>query len=48
MFLVIARDEHARQILRITGLDQSPLICPSVSDFLTWNGGPSTGGMLTR
>ena len=51
IFLVVAPDPQARETMRVTGLDRSLLVFPTVADFNAWNGGPDTpaagGGVLT-
>jgi anti-anti-sigma regulatory factor len=51
VFLVIAPDAHTRETMRMTGLDRSLLVFPTVADFNAWNGDPGTqpdgGGAFT-
>jgi anti-anti-sigma factor len=42
VFLVVAPDPRAHETMRVTGLDQSLLVFPTVADFSAWNGGPCT------
>jgi len=42
IFLVVAPDQRARERMRVTGLDRSLLVFPTVADFNAWNGGPDT------
>jgi anti-anti-sigma factor len=52
VFLVVAPDRHARETMRIIGLDRSLLIFPTLADFNAWNGEPGAqsdnGDVLTR
>jgi anti-anti-sigma regulatory factor len=51
VFLVVAPDPQARETMRVTGLDQSLLVFPTVADFDAWNGDPgtqSTGDLRTQ
>ena len=52
VFLVAAPDPQARETMRITGLDRSLLVFPTLADFDAWNGEPGTqsdgGDVLTR
>jgi anti-anti-sigma factor len=41
IFLVVAPDPQAHETMRITGLDQSLLVFPTVADFNAWNGHPA-------
>ncbi len=51
VFLVVAPDPRAREAMRVTGLDRTLLVFPTVADFRAWNGGcgtpPGGGGVLT-
>ena len=51
VFLVVAPDPRAREAMRVTGLDRTLLVFPTVADFRAWNGGsgtqPAGGGALT-
>jgi len=51
VFLVVAPDPQAHETMRVTGLDRSLLVFPTVADFHAWNGEPDTqsdgGGVLT-
>jgi hypothetical protein len=51
VFLVVAPDPQARETMRVTGLDRTLLVFPTVADFHTWNRGsgsqPDGGGILT-
>jgi len=51
VFLVVAPDAHTRETMRMTGLDRSLLVFPTVADFNAWNGDPGTqpdgGGAFT-
>ena len=51
VFLVVAPDPQARETMRVTGLDRTLLIFPTVADFRAWNGGsgtqPDGGELLT-
>ena len=38
VFLVVAPDPQARETMRVSGLDRSLLIFPTVADFNAWNG----------
>ena len=40
VFLVVAPDPQAHETMRVTGLDQSLLVFPTVADFDSWNGDP--------
>ena len=40
VFLVVAPDPQAHETMRVTGLDQSLLVFPTVDDFNAWNGDP--------
>ena len=42
VFLVVAPDPEAHETMRVTGLDRSLLVFPTVADFNAWNGGPVT------
>jgi anti-anti-sigma regulatory factor len=42
VFLVVAPDPQARETMRVTGLDRSLLVFPTVADFNAWNGDPGT------
>ena len=42
VFLVVAPDPQAHETMRVTGLDQSLLVFPTVADFNAWNGDPGT------
>ncbi len=42
VFLVVAPDPRARERMRVTGLDRTLLVFPTVADFRGWNGGPGT------
>jgi anti-anti-sigma regulatory factor len=42
VFLVVAPDPQAHETIRVTGLDQSLLVFPTVADFHAWNGDPGT------
>jgi anti-anti-sigma regulatory factor len=42
VFLVVAPDSEAHETMRVTGLDRSLLIFPTVADFNAWNGDPGT------
>jgi anti-anti-sigma regulatory factor len=42
VFLVVAPDPQARETMRVTGLDQTLLVFPTVADFHAWNGDPGT------
>jgi hypothetical protein len=47
VFLVVAPDPQAYETMRVTGLDRSLLVFPTVADFHAWNGNPgpqSDGG----
>jgi anti-anti-sigma regulatory factor len=50
IFLVVAPDPQAHETMRVTGLDQSLLVFPTVADFNAWNGDPAArpagGGFL--
>ena len=51
VFLVVAPDPQAREKMRVTGLDRSLLVFPTVADFNAWNGDPgiqSTGDPRTK
>ena len=56
VLLVVAPDPHARETMRVTGLDRSLLIFPTLADFNAWNGEPGPqpddrpddGDVLTR
>ena len=49
--LVVAPDPQARETMRVTGLDRTLLVFPTVADFHAWNRGsgsqPDSGGILT-
>src|SRR5580658_8154491 len=54
VFLVVAPDPQARETMRVTGLDRTLLVFPTVAEFHAWNGGsggswdqPDGGGILT-
>ena len=51
VFLVVAPDPQARETMRVTGLDRTLLVFPTVADFHAWNRGsgsqPEGGGILT-
>jgi anti-anti-sigma factor len=51
VFLVVAPDPQARETMRVTGLDRTLLVFPTVADFHAWNRGsggqPDGGGLLT-
>jgi anti-anti-sigma factor len=51
VFLVVAPDPQARETMRVTGLDRTLLVFPTVADFHAWNRGsgsqPDGGGILT-
>ena len=51
VFLVVAPDPQARETMRVTGLDRTLLVFPTVADFRAWNGGsgtqPDGGDVLT-
>lgn len=51
VFLVVGPDPRAREAMRVTGLDRTLLVFPTVAGFRAWNGGPGTapdgGGDLT-
>ena len=51
VFLVVGPDPRAREVMRVTGLDRTLLVFPTVAGFRAWNGGPGTapegGGDLT-
>jgi anti-anti-sigma factor len=51
VFMVVAPDPKARETMRVTGLDRSLLVFPTIADFHAWNGDPGTqpggGGVLT-
>ena len=42
VFLVVAPDPQARETMRVTGLDRSLLVFPTIADFHAWNGDPGT------
>ncbi len=42
VFLVVAPDPQARETMRVTGLDRTLLVFPTVADFGAWNGDPGT------
>jgi len=42
VFLVVAPDPQARERMRVTGLDRTLLVFPTVADFHAWNGGSRT------
>ena len=42
VFLVVAPDPEAHETMRVTGLDRSLLIFPTIADFNAWNGDPGT------
>jgi len=42
VFLVVAPDPQAHETMRVTGLDRSLLVFPTVADFNAWNGNPGT------
>jgi anti-anti-sigma regulatory factor len=42
VFLVVAPDPEAHETMRVTGLDRSLLVFPTVADFNAWNGDPGT------
>ncbi len=42
VFLVVAPDPQARETMRVTGLDRTLLVFPTVADFGTWNGDRGT------
>jgi anti-anti-sigma regulatory factor len=42
VFLVVAPDAQAHETMRVTGLDRSLLVFPTVADFNVWNGDPGT------
>jgi anti-anti-sigma factor len=42
VFLVVAPDPEAHETMRVTGLDRSLLVFPTVADFNSWNGDPGT------
>jgi hypothetical protein len=42
VFMVIAPDPQAHETMRVTGLDRSLLVFPTVSDFNAWNADPGT------
>ncbi len=42
VFLVVAPDPRPREAMRVTGLDRTLLVFPTVADFRAWNGGPGT------
>ena len=45
VFLVVAPDPQARERMRVTGLDRTLLVFPTVADFRAWNGsGAQPGG----
>ncbi len=45
VFLVVAPDPQARETMRVTGLDRTLLVFPTVDDFRAWNGsGAHPGG----
>jgi anti-anti-sigma regulatory factor len=52
VFLVVAPDPQTHEKMRVTGLDRSLLVFPTVADFNAWNGDPGTEsdgrGVLTR
>jgi anti-anti-sigma regulatory factor len=41
VLLVVAPDRHARETMRVTGLDRSLLVFPTLADFNAWNGEPT-------
>jgi anti-anti-sigma factor len=59
VFLVVAPDPEAHETMRVTGLDRSLLVFPTVADFHAWNGDPgpqptdvpapsqTTGGLMS-
>jgi anti-anti-sigma regulatory factor len=38
VFLVVAPDPQARETMRVTGLDRTLLVFPTVADFRAWSG----------
>jgi anti-anti-sigma factor len=42
VFLVVAPDPQAHETMRVTGLDRSLLVFPTVADFNAWNGDHGT------
>ncbi len=45
VFLVVAPDPQAREMMRVSGLDRTLLVFPTVADFRAWNGsGAQPGG----
>jgi anti-anti-sigma factor len=40
VLLVVAPDPHARETMRVTGLDRSLLVFATLADFNAWNGEP--------
>ena len=42
VFLVVAPDPEAHETMRVTGLDRSLLVFPTVADFNAWNGDSGT------
>jgi anti-anti-sigma regulatory factor len=52
VFLVVAPDPQPHESMRVSGLDQSLLVFPTVADFNAWNGEsgsqPDDGDVLTR
>jgi anti-anti-sigma regulatory factor len=42
VFMVIAPDPQAHETMRVTGLDRSLLVFPTVADFNAWNADPGT------
>jgi anti-anti-sigma regulatory factor len=42
VFLVVAPDPQAHETMRVTGLDRSLLVFPTVADFNAWNDDPGS------
>jgi anti-anti-sigma regulatory factor len=40
VFMVVAPDPKARETMRVTGLDRTLLVFPTIADFHAWNGDP--------